>query len=130
MRSATRLVSRRRSPVDLNKVTPVRDRPMRSVVWSALSMQGNPFDFVEIGRAPSELQSRENLVCRLLLEKKKKNMPQLTCRLLTTGCNGETSHEKKGDHYGSQAVRLSCTFNPYLGYQVTRPRACSPLFCL
>src|SRR5690606_40197082 len=26
---------------------------------------------VEIGRAPSELQSRENLVCRLLLEKKK-----------------------------------------------------------
>src|SRR5690606_25904669 len=25
----------------------------------------------EIGRAPSELQSRENLVCRLLLEKKK-----------------------------------------------------------
>src|SRR5690606_40017679 len=26
---------------------------------------------LEIGRAPSELQSRENLVCRLLLEKKK-----------------------------------------------------------
>src|SRR5215475_9226646 len=26
-----------------------------------------------IGRAQSELQSRENLVCRLLLEKKKKN---------------------------------------------------------
>src|SRR5690606_41418994 len=26
----------------------------------------------QIGRAPSELQSRENLVCRLLLEKKKK----------------------------------------------------------
>src|SRR5690606_40306991 len=25
----------------------------------------------QIGRAPSELQSRENLVCRLLLEKKK-----------------------------------------------------------
>src|SRR2546422_5676482 len=28
---------------------------------------------VEIGRAPSELQSRLHLVCRLLLEKKKKN---------------------------------------------------------
>src|SRR3712207_7298193 len=27
----------------------------------------------EIGRAPSELQSRQYLVCRLLLEKKKKN---------------------------------------------------------
>src|SRR5690554_7586222 len=27
----------------------------------------------EIGRAPSELQSRPHLVCRLLLEKKKKN---------------------------------------------------------
>src|SRR5690606_41956304 len=29
------------------------------------------FEIVEIGRATSELQSRENLVCRLLLEKKK-----------------------------------------------------------
>src|SRR5690606_41455390 len=29
-------------------------------------------DGPEIGRATSELQSRENLVCRLLLEKKKK----------------------------------------------------------
>src|SRR5215475_15566886 len=28
----------------------------------------------EIGRATSELQSRENLVCRLLLEKKKKKI--------------------------------------------------------
>src|SRR5690554_7588536 len=28
---------------------------------------------IEIGRAPSELQSRPHLVCRLLLEKKKKN---------------------------------------------------------
>src|SRR5260370_31681829 len=34
----------------------------------------------EIGRAPSELQSHLNLVCRLLLEKKKRNRPysQLT----------------------------------------------------
>src|SRR5690606_400012 len=30
-------------------------------------------DVGEIGRAQSELQSRENIVCRLLLEKKKKN---------------------------------------------------------
>src|SRR5690606_40547117 len=30
----------------------------------------------EIGRAHAELQSRENLVCRLLLEKKKKNIPK------------------------------------------------------
>src|SRR2546427_5511649 len=28
--------------------------------------------YFEIGRAPSELQSQSNLVCRLLLEKKKK----------------------------------------------------------
>ena len=28
---------------------------------------------LEIGRAPSELQSPRNLVCRLLLEKKKQN---------------------------------------------------------
>src|SRR5205085_4898819 len=32
----------------------------------------------EIGRAPSELQSQSNLVCRLLLEKKKKNNTSLT----------------------------------------------------
>src|SRR5439155_22035090 len=30
-------------------------------------------DVAQIGRAPSELQSRGHLVCRLLLEKKKKN---------------------------------------------------------
>src|SRR5690606_40769657 len=29
----------------------------------------------------SELQSRENLVCRLLLEKKKKNSDRSTCRI-------------------------------------------------
>src|SRR2546427_9360790 len=31
-----------------------------------------PMLLAEIGRAPSELQSQSNLVCRLLLEKKKK----------------------------------------------------------
>src|SRR5690606_39580933 len=35
----------------------------------------------------SELQSRENLVCRLLLEKKKKTKPMMThTRLLQTQC--------------------------------------------
>src|SRR5437867_11697913 len=56
------------------------------------------------------------------------NMPPLACGLRNLGSNGETSHEKKGDHYGSQAVRLSCTCNPYLGYQGPRPWGCSPLF--
>src|SRR5690349_24157162 len=38
--------------------------PIRSLVhWAHV---------IEIGRAPSELQSRRDLVCRLLLEKKKK----------------------------------------------------------
>src|SRR5690606_40314796 len=32
---------------------------------------GRPFYTLKIGRDTSELQSRENLVCRLLLEKKK-----------------------------------------------------------
>src|SRR3712207_7391030 len=35
------------------------------------------FDEAEIGRAPSELQSRQYLVCRLLLEKKKQH--RITC---------------------------------------------------
>src|SRR5690606_42028961 len=35
---------------------------------------GAPQAFRQIGRAQSELQSRENLVCRLLLEKKKENI--------------------------------------------------------
>src|SRR5690606_41219516 len=38
----------------------------------------------EIGRAQSELQSRENLVCRLLLEKKKKAR--------TTSCSAARPH--------------------------------------
>src|SRR5690606_41634648 len=44
--------------------------------WSKCDHCGEDFTTTqpegEIGRAQSELQSRENLVCRLLLEKKKK----------------------------------------------------------
>src|SRR2546430_11314607 len=35
--------------------------------------ESTPLVVLEIGRAPSELQSQSNLVCRLLLEKKKNN---------------------------------------------------------
>src|SRR5207302_10662363 len=44
-----------------------RGRPRASSAISPHARHGT-----EIGRATSELQSRENLVCRLLLEKKKK----------------------------------------------------------
>src|SRR5260370_28563636 len=39
----------------------------------------------EIGRHTSELQSHLNLVCRLLLEKKKTNIPEYYSRPLITG---------------------------------------------
>src|SRR5690606_41839880 len=44
------------------------ERPLRSIlfVWHTAEEAG------QIGRAHAELQSRENLVCRLLLEKKNK----------------------------------------------------------
>src|SRR5690606_39789791 len=46
---------------------------LRSSIFSDLDINGlyNANTPVEIGRHTSELQSRENLVCRLLLEKKK-----------------------------------------------------------
>src|SRR2546430_7726206 len=43
-------------------------------VWDADVL---PAALTEIGRATSELQSQSNLVCRLLLEKKKKNKEKL-----------------------------------------------------
>src|SRR5258706_5092817 len=46
----------------------------------------------EIGRATSELQSLTNLVCRLLLEKKKKN-----CGLVQTG-QGITRQQSLSPH--------------------------------
>src|SRR5690606_40717313 len=44
--------------------------PSPRTLWSTSTTE---LESDEIGRATSELQSRENLVCRLLLEKKKKN---------------------------------------------------------
>src|SRR2546429_6900889 len=38
--------------------------------------KGGTFHVKQIGRAPSELQSRLHLVCRLLLEKKKARQPR------------------------------------------------------
>src|SRR5256712_1558709 len=38
----------------------------------------------------SELQSRSDLVCRLLLEKKKRGSPPAFVRLTSTRCDGET----------------------------------------
>jgi len=49
-------------------VTPLQQNC--TLLWCTATMQGAFVD--QIGRAHVELQSRENLVCRLLLEKKKK----------------------------------------------------------
>src|SRR3989475_5050858 len=44
----------------------------------------------------SELQSQSNLVCRLLLEKKKQNMMRPpTCRRQTTSCRGDSGRASK-----------------------------------
>src|SRR5258705_7770191 len=40
----------------------------------------------------SELQSLRHLVCRLLLEKKKKKFRSLRCRFTATDCRIETEH--------------------------------------
>src|SRR2546427_1298998 len=50
-------------------------RCVEGMQWNGKTCTGLPELFThkqEIGRAPSELQSQSNLVCRLLLEKKKK----------------------------------------------------------
>src|SRR5436309_2960429 len=59
-----------RQPVDAREQTAIA--PLRTAPRE-LAAQDRPYGFQEIGRAPSELQSRENLVCRLLLEKKNKH---------------------------------------------------------
>src|SRR2546422_11101711 len=51
----------------------------RSVRWLMSSVAG--FGCVRSEEHTSELQSRLHLVCRLLLEKKKKKVPQTSCRL-------------------------------------------------
>src|SRR5699024_11236031 len=50
--------------------TPVADNTMATAI---VSPSARPRPSIEIGRHTSELQSRFDLVCRLLLEKKKNN---------------------------------------------------------
>src|SRR5438034_614450 len=58
---------------------PCSDRGVSSVLpkgpkkTEAVISTASPSTLQKIGRAPSELQSHSDLVCRLLLEKKKKN---------------------------------------------------------
>src|SRR5206468_11727312 len=68
LRDALRLgpldgVARPRPSVRRRRAQPGR---AGAAAWSAAARLG-----IQIGRAPSELQSRSDLVCRLLLEKKK-----------------------------------------------------------
>src|SRR2546429_3761740 len=58
-----------------------------SMLGIIVSMSGYVLDFPNFDRSEehtSELQSRLHLVCRLLLEKKKKNCCILHCDVLTT----------------------------------------------
>src|SRR2546421_9703662 len=48
-------------------------------VYGAPSASGNQFLFVRSEEHTSELQSRSDLVCRLLLEKKKKKRKETAC---------------------------------------------------
>src|SRR2546421_8569907 len=54
-----------------------RDRPMNHGVKLEHAHECSPFERSE--EHTSELQSRSDLVCRLLLEKKKKNVPMSVC---------------------------------------------------
>src|SRR2546427_7859966 len=60
------------APGDDFIVYPGRDGPRSSLRWEAFRDGVEDHALFKIGRAPSELQSQSNLVCRLLLEKKKK----------------------------------------------------------
>src|SRR5690606_42126613 len=51
--------------------------------WGAPGHQGAPLGVIRSEEHTSELQSRENLVCRLLLEKKKKYEIQMCPELLS-----------------------------------------------
>src|SRR5438270_7726011 len=54
-----------------------------SVEFSTREIAGRPMFPPKIGRAHSELQSQSNLVCRLLLEKKKKKTTNKTKQHIT-----------------------------------------------
>src|SRR5690606_41352966 len=59
-------------PISFRADLPAADRRLSALLGGALPRHfRHAVD--EIGRDTSELQSRENLVCRLLLEKKKRN---------------------------------------------------------
>src|SRR2546427_6812663 len=61
------------TPAPLRPVPPGCLKERNDFVPTNLTEVPNlPLDGLEIGRATSELQSQSNLVCRLLLEKKKK----------------------------------------------------------
>src|SRR5437868_11251353 len=64
-----------RDRVGEHALAPVGDRPQ---VQAVDRTRDGVVVGVEIGRAPSELQSRFDLVCRLLLEKKKNRTTQKT----------------------------------------------------
>src|SRR5438552_14619139 len=58
--------------LSLHDALPIYGRRSRFVGCSSRSRGKRRCRWPEIGRAPSELQSPDHLVCRLLLEKKKK----------------------------------------------------------
>src|SRR5688572_31782451 len=77
-----------RSPQDINTIKRTRDlkvldRPAFNVGYVGINRSVEPFDNILVRRAvrseehTSELQSQSNLVCRLLLEKKKKKKNQI-----------------------------------------------------
>src|SRR2546426_6297015 len=72
--------------LSLHDALPILDA-LNAMQYDAATPGNHEFDFgpavLEIGRAPSELQSPCNLVCRLLLEKKKKLRD--THRICNTG---------------------------------------------
>src|SRR5690606_41905902 len=65
----SRLFQTRRS------ATPSRRFPIRPPSLCQVSRRSSRWCSREIGKHTSELQSRENLVCRLMLEKKKSRRP-------------------------------------------------------
>src|SRR2546427_6039195 len=62
-----------RSPGDLHRMRPIRGESFDGSNVSAGRSSGLPLARARSEEHTSELQSQSNLVCRLLLEKKKKN---------------------------------------------------------
>src|SRR5690606_41809839 len=66
--------------------------PDRVAARALAGVDEGPVAAVRSEEHTSELQSRENLVCRLLLEKKKELLPQYACEVLY-GINPENSKQ-------------------------------------